>query len=269
MSLYEQTYAQMVDCVLQHGEKRQTRNGFTRSMFGMFLRVSSLRRHEMPLLQGRQMFTRGILGELAAILRQPKTNGDFVEHGCNYWKKWADADGSLRVDYGNAWFNFNGYDQVAELKRMLKHDPTNRRMIITGWNPSNLANLSLPCCHLYYQFYVENNRLHMLWVQRSADLMIGVPSDVVFASAWLLAICNEFGFEPGDIVMQLGDVHIYEEHIPQANEYLVNAERMIDTKPPVFAYVGEQGKDFCLFEPSDLMMLHYTHCAPINFLLKE
>ena len=69
MSLYEQTYAQMVDCVLQHGEKRQTRNGFTRSMFGMFLRVSSLRRHEMPLLQGRQMFTRGILGELAAILR--------------------------------------------------------------------------------------------------------------------------------------------------------------------------------------------------------
>lgn len=269
MSYYEEMYANMVDYVLHSGNKRETRNGTTRSAFGLFLRINCLRFGEFPLLQGRQMFTRGVLGELAAVLRKPKTNGDFVEQGCNYWKKWADKDGSLRVDYGNSWFDFDGFDQVAELKRMLKHDPTNRRMIITGWNPANLANLSLPCCHLYYQFYVENNRLHMLWVQRSADLMIGVPSDVVFASAWLLAVCNEFGFRPGDIVMQLGDVHIYEEHVEQAKEYLVAAGRMRSVTPPMFAYVGEKGKDFCQFETDDIHIMHYNHSAPITFLLKE
>lgn len=269
MSYYEELYANIVDQVLNYGEKRETRNGTTRSMFGLFLRVQGLPHGEFPLLQGRQIFTRGVFGELAAVLRRPTCNGDFVEQGCNYWKKWADADGSLRVDYGNSWFDFNGFDQVAELKRMLREDPTNRRMIITGWNPANLDKLSLPCCHLYYQFYVENGRLHMLWVQRSADLMIGVPSDVVFAAAWLLAICNEFGFKPGHIIMQLGDVHIYEEHVEQAKEYLIAAERMRSTVPPTFAFVGEKGKDFCKFEPSDIQVLHYNHCAPINFLLKE
>ena len=212
------------------------------------------------------MFYKGVLGELAAILRKPTCNGDFVEQGCNYWRDWADADGSLRVDYGNAWFNFNGVDQIAELKRMLAEDPTNRRMLVTGWNPGNLADLSLPCCHLYYQFYVDDeHRLHMLWVQRSVDVMIGLPSDVIFAAAWLLAICNEFGFLPGAITMQFGDTHIYESHVTGAEEYLNTVNEAIALPQAKYNYNAEPGTDFCTFTQQDIEVLHYKPLRPISF----
>ena len=268
MTPYEFAYSNLVQQILEHGDERETRNGKTKSMFGATLRIGGLADGHFPLLQGRRIFTRGVFGELAAILRKPTTTADFAEWGCNYWRDWGDKDGNITVDYGNSWFNFNGFDQIAELKRLLKEDPTSRRILVSGWRPEQLANLSLPCCHLLYQFYVSNdNRLHMIWTQRSADLMVGVPSDAVFAAAWLLAICNEFGFTPGDITMHFGDTHIYEEHFEKAQEYLYET-MLIPEQVPLFAYTAEKGKDFTKFEPDDIEILFYEYNNVINFKLK-
>lgn len=267
--MFEKEYANLVMDVLSTGEKRDTRNGPTRSVFSSQLTIADLSLGLFPILRGRKMFYKGVLGELAAILRKPTCNGDFVEQGCNYWREFADADGSLRVDYGNAWFDFNGFDQVAELKRQLREDPTSRRMIISGWNPANLADLSLPCCHMLYQFYLSgSNTLHMKWHQRSVDVMVGLPSDAIFAAAWLLAICNEFGFKPGKITMDFGDTHIYEEHLDGALQYLDQYAGISATAEPLFCYTAHKGKDFCLFEASDLEVLHYNPARQINFKLK-
>jgi thymidylate synthase len=272
MHQFETQYIDLVKLCLRSPE-RAIRNGGARSFFGHQLKVSLL--EGFPLLVGRKMFYRGVFGELAAMLRGPKHIDDFKAWGCNYWEKWANADGSISVDYGNAWLDYNGVNQLEALRQALSTNPTDRRMVITSWRPDNLANLSLPCCHYAYQFYVTNDKvLHMAWIQRSVDVMIGLPSDIVFAAAWLIAIANEFGFVPGTITLQLGDCHVYNEHIDGAKQYVRQAEdRSLELGSEVPTYCTSlsmsRGKKFELFEPSDIVIENYKPEAAISFLLKE
>ncbi len=214
------------------------------------------------------MYPAGVLGELAAMLRKPKCIADFEKWGCNYWKQWANEDGTINVDYGNSWFDFNGVDQIAQLKDKIANNPADRRMIITGWKPDGMDELSLPCCHCFYQFYVnEDGYLDMIWYQRSVDLMVGLPSDIIFAAAWLEAIAGQFGLMTGIITMMLGDCHIYEEHLPGVEIYLANVQAQVPSmQHPTFRF--KTRKDFCDFEPSDIQLSLYPSCPPIKLELK-
>ncbi len=96
-----------------------------------------------------------------------------------------------------------------------------RRHIISGWNPPGLSELSLPCCHLLYQWYVTNDgMLDMIWYQRSVDVMVGLPSDVILACALNQLVANNVGLRPGRVIMMMGDCHIYTRHIGGVKEYL-------------------------------------------------
>jgi len=261
---FESQYAALVSHVLRCAERRKTRNGYTLSMFNYTLSFDL--ENEFPMILGRKMYPKGIFGELAAMLRQPKHTDDFKVWGCNYWEKWADADGSLRVDYGNAWFDFNGVNQIAQLKEALIGSPESRRMVISGWRPG--ADLSLPCCHYAYQFYVRDGKyLDMQWIQRSADVMIGIPSDAVFAAAWMIAICQEFTWlTPGRCMMVFGDTHIYEEHIPGAVQYIRQAQRVNTATWNTAADI--KGSDFCTFTP-DWIYVYGQSGPAIKFELKD
>jgi thymidylate synthase len=268
---FEDDYAALVANILQMGKPRATRNATTRALFGETLKVS-VRNNFFPVLQGRKMFTKGILGEFAAMIRRPTNVSDFEKWGCNYWKKWSNPiTGELNLDYGNAWFDFNGVDQVANLKDKLENDPTDRRMIISGWKPDGMDDLSLPCCHHTYQFFVDNGELHMSWSQRSVDVMIGLPSDIVFAAAWLISLAREFNLKPGVITMFLGDCHIYEQHIEGAKDYLYNVYEMQAMeeylRPPTYVYNADMFADFCEFEPTDLVLSKFTHYPKIELEL--
>src|SRR5690606_25910133 len=171
---FERDYRDLVQKILEVGEYRQGRNGNTFSIFGATLVVDMRDSNKFPLLIGRKMFYKGIFGEVAAMLRMPTHINDFKRWGCNYWDQWADKDGNINIDYCNLWRNFNGVDQLSELIDKLKNNPTDRRLLITGWKPDNLDKLSLPCCHLLYQWYVTNDGyLDMMWYQRSAETMVG------------------------------------------------------------------------------------------------
>ena len=264
MQKFELEYARLIATTLR-GETRQTRNGETRSIFSKTLTVPLNGDGTFPVIQGRQMYTKGVLGELAAMLRRPDKLADFEKWGCNYWSNWAHEDGSLWVDYGNAW---HADSQITRLKHKLANDPTDRRMIISGWRPHMLDKLDLPCCHLLYQFYVrEGKYLDMIWYQRSVDLMVGLPSDIVFAAAWLIAIAGEFGYTPGVINMQLGDCHVYAEHYDGAANYLATVQSALPAVAPIYTY-NAKGKDFCLFEPKDLTIHTYDSHGKINFEVK-
>lgn len=218
---YEEAYADLVHKVLTKGVKRETRNETTRSLFGEMLKVHDLREGNFPLLQGRKMFYKGVFAELAAFFKGPKSIEDFEREGCNYWKQWANEDGSINVDYGNQWIDFNGVNQIDELMHGLITNPYGRRHIISSWRPDRLSKLSLPCCHLLYQFYVTNDGyLDMIWYQRSVDTMVGLPSDVVLAAAMTVIFASEVGLQPGSISMMLGDTHIYEPHVELAEKYV-------------------------------------------------
>jgi len=255
---FEAHYRNLVQHVLQHGETRHTRNGVTKAIFGAGI-TFDLSAGYIPVLTGRKMFYKGVLGELAAMLRQPKHINDFEKWGCNYWKDWADEDGSIRVDYGNKWYDFHGINQMEQLLDSLRYRPMDRRHIITGWDPSS-RDLSLPCCHLLYQFYVDNNdRVHMIWYQRSVDTMVGLPSDAIFASAMLLYIAAAADLKVGSVQLVLADTHIYKEHFDDAYTYL---NRPMHTPPKYeYTYTG-------LFRPDDLRVYDYQHEPVIKFKLK-
>lgn len=264
---YEFQYANLVEEILTEGVQRQTRNAVTKSLFGRSLRIN-MEENEFPILLGRQMFYKGVLGELAALLKGPKTLADFKAQGCNYWDKWAKPDGSIEVDYGNAWIDFNGVNQLRELVAGLKQDPYGRRHIVTGWRPDRLKELSLPCCHLLYQWYVNERQGHkfldMMWYQRSVDTMIGLPSDVLLAYVWNCLVANDVGMQPGEIVLFLGDTHIYEQHYDNAMEYLKRVRTVdLGERPKHLPFTQGQFD----FDPKAFELFDYKPMSKIDFEL--
>lgn len=225
-SNWELEYAKLIVRILNEGRRKECRNGYTISIFGQVLKID-MADQGFPILQGRKMFTKGVFGELSAMLAGAQSVEEFKAHGCNYWDMWADDTGHLELDYGRAWRDFNGVDQMADLIHKLKHNPNDRRMIISGWRPDRLKSLSLPCCHMLYQWYVTTDgKLNMIWYQRSVDTMIGLPSDIIFAAAWNMLLANECGYTPGELTFMLGDTHIYAEHIEQTKLYLTRLANM-------------------------------------------
>ena len=258
MSKYERAYSLLIANIMNEGEFRHTRNGTTRALFGTSLKVD-LRQGYFPLLQCRKMFYKGVFGELAAFVRKPTHVDDFTRWGCNYWGPWADENGELRLDYGNAWFEG---DQIDRLIHDLRYNQTSRRLIISSWRPENLDRLSLPCCHHMYQFYVDNQGcLHMLWMQRSVDVFIGLPSDVVLAAAMLIAIAKEADLDPGTITFSFGDTHIYGDHSQAVAEYLHATSYLKFSSQPTYTYTGTE---FVEFEPDQLQIHSYEHGPAIK-----
>ncbi len=264
---FEVNYANLIMEVLMDGERRMTRNSETKSLFGKTLVIDMEDTNRFPLIQGRKSHYKGVLGEFAALVRGPKHIQDFEYWGCNYWKKWADEVGNITVDYGNEWLR-NG--QVDHLKYCLKHNPNDRRMVINGWNAAHLEQLSLPCCHYSYQFYVRDGQyLDILWNQRSADLMIGVPADIILAYTWIVSLANEFNMKPGRVTMVFGDCHVYADHIDNA---MIYCERVLHSvvgtmTAPKYSLTCEPGKDFLQFEPSDILISDYVSLGHLEFNL--
>lgn len=274
---YEKDYGSLVSLILDYGVKRPGRNGNTISLFGTSLTIDLLASGHFPVLMSRKLYPSGVLGELAAFLKGPKHLDDFTSEGCNYWAPWANSDGSIEVDYGNSWLDFNGVNQLEELVKGLKEDPYGRRHLVTGWDPSRLEELNLPCCHMLYQWYVApvevadgkggtktRQRLDMIWYQRSVDVMVGLPSDVILAAAWNLMLANQLGMIPGTITMMLGDTHIYESHIDNAHLMVGRIGNMADeVNPPTYSYDADMSMS--TFKKDSIQLHDYYSLKPLHF----
>ncbi len=260
---FEQSYLNIVKDILNNGDLKKTRNGNTKSLFGKMLIINELIYNKFPILTTRRIFYKSGLGEYSALIRGVSNIRDFEKFGCNYWKLWAKENGNINIDYGNVWKDFNGFNQMEDVLFKLKNNKNDRRMIITGWKPDNLKDLSLPCCHTFYNFNVINNKLNLLWIQRSADFMVGVPTDIIFAAVMLLNFSNLSNIKPGQIKMIFTDAHIYEEHFEKTKILLKREKKSL----PNFRF--NKQKDLYSFVPEDLKIIKYKYNDKINFYLKR
>ena len=274
MQMYNQQYINIAEEILKNGHQRTTRSGLVRSLPFQDL-TFDMRWQDFPLLTSRKMYYKGVLGEYAAMIRQPKNIKDFQKWGCNYWNEFGDPDtGDLRLDYGNSWFNYNGVDQVTQLIDNLRVDPYGRRHIINAWKPDNLENLTLPCCHLMYQFYVDEEpgancaerTLSMMMYQRSGDWMVGVPSDMIFGATMLACFADMINAKAGTLKLVIADAHIYSDHFNNAWKQIENGYVHID---PNYSLEPQDSFKPNSFKPEDLQIHNYSYKGAIKYDLKK
>ena len=166
-----------------------------------------------------------------------------------YWKPKAKFEGDLGRVYGVQWRHYKKFeilesndsvehsgvngrthfnakvreteiDQLVELIAKLKTNPTDRRMIMTAWNPAELDQMALPPCHMMAQFFVAKGKLSCQMYQRSVDTMLGLPFNIASYALLTHMLAQVCGLGVGRLIMNLGDVHIYKNHLDGAEEQL-------------------------------------------------
>ncbi len=146
--------------------------------------------------------------KMREFVERVRTDADFAA-------KW----GELGPVYGRQWRNFGGVDQIAQVVADIKQKPHSRRLIVSAWNPADIpvmARSGLPPCHALFQFYVAEGRLSCQLYQRSADVFLGVPFNIASYALLTMMIAQVCDLAPGEFIHTFGDVHLYNNHLAQA-----------------------------------------------------
>lgn len=126
-------------------------------------------------------------------------------------------------------FMYRKIDQIQQLVDRIKKDPYSRYHIVTAWNPSVVDQVALPACHMGFQCYVRGEFLDLQWNQRSADLFLGVPVNIMSYAALLCVLAQLTGKKPGRLSASFGDLHIYENHLDQIKEQITREPMALPT----------------------------------------
>lgn len=150
-----------------------------------------------------------------------------------YGWQWRHFGGEYKWNPENPEMNYNpnkpGFDQMAYVIETAKKDPSNRRYLVSAWNPVDLNNMALPPCHIMHQVLIHNGKLNLTWTQRSCDMFLGVPYNIGSYALLLMLYAKELGCKPGTLCGELHDVHIYENHIPQVKTQLLRQPKKLPT----------------------------------------
>jgi thymidylate synthase len=246
-----QAYHELLNNILENGEKRADRTGTgTLSLFGYQMRFDLSQ--GFPLLTTKKLHVRSIIHELLWFLKG-ETNVQYLrDNKVTIWDEWADAEGNLGPVYGFQWRHWGpeGIDQITKLIDGIKNKPESRRHIVTAWNPSDVDKMALPPCHALFQFYVHTDgRLSCQLYQRSADVFLGVPFNIASYALFTMMVAQVTGLKPGDFVHTFGDVHLYLNHVEQAEEQLAREPRALPTmklNPAVKSIFDFKFEDFTL-----------------------
>lgn len=234
-------YQELLQKVLDHGVDREGRNGWTRGLFTEQLRFSM--KDGFPAVTTKKLAFKTMTAELLCFMSGCSDNNVMKRLGCtiwtanaeaDYWKLKAKFDGDLGRVYGVQWRHWmrpdgTEVDQLASIIERIKKDPNDRRLIVTAWNPGELDQMALPPCHMIFQFFVTNNKLSLHMFQRSCDLFLGVPFNIASYGLLLHLVARLTNTEPDELILTLGDVHIYHTHFDAVKEQLLREPLALPT----------------------------------------
>lgn len=230
----EEQYLNLIKNILAFGEERGDRTGTgTTSLFGPQIECDLM--DGFPLLTTKKIHWKSVVHELLWFISGSTNTKYLKDNGVSIWDEWADENGELGPVYGKQWRSWeapNGerVDQLSQLIKRIKEKPTDRRLIVSAWNPADVPQMKLPPCHMMYQCYVSHGRfLSMKMYQRSADVFLGVPFNIASYALLTHMLAQVTGLLPGRLIMTFGDAHIYSNHIEQVNEQLSRDPRPLPT----------------------------------------
>jgi thymidylate synthase len=255
-----QQYLQLVQHIIDHGTEKTDRTGTgTKSCFGYQMRFNLA--EGFPLVTTKKLHLKSIIHELLWFLKGDTNIQYLKDNGVRIWDEWADENGDLGPVYGKQWRSWeapNGVviDQISELIQQIKKTPDSRRLIVSAWNVGDLSKMALMPCHNMFQFYVADGKLSCQLYQRSADVFLGVPFNIASYALLTMMIAQVCDLQYGDFVHSFGDVHLYNNHMEQANLQLSRKPFPLPTMK-----INPAVKDIFAFQYEDFTLENYE-CHP-------
>ena len=230
-------YLDLLKDIRDNGASRGDRTGTgTRSVFGRQLRFDL--RAGFPLLTTKKVHFKSVVNELIWFLNGDTNTAWLRENGVSIWDEWATEAGDLGPLYGAQWRRWptrdgGSVDQLAYVLDCLRHRPESRRILFHGWNVEYLPDetlspqenvkagrMALPPCHLLYQFYVQDGCLSAQLFIRSSDTFLGLPFNIASVALLTHMLAQQADLGVADVVISLGDAHIYSNHSEQVDTQL-------------------------------------------------
>ncbi|MDB5202496.1 MAG: thymidylate synthase [Ferruginibacter sp.] len=233
-----QQYLQLLNHIITTGTDKSDRTGTgTRSVFGYQLRFDL--KEGFPLVTTKKTHLKSIIHELLWFLKGETNIAYLKENNVKIWDEWADENGDLGPVYGKQWRSWEGADgvetdQVSDLIQQIKTNPDSRRLIISAWNVADLPKMKLMPCHCLFQFYTKpataeqqsrgiKGSLSCQLYQRSADVFLGVPFNIASYALFTMMVAQVCELEADEFIHSFGDVHLYNNHMEQANLQLTRS----------------------------------------------
>lgn len=270
----ERSYLTALKNIYENGIDREGRNGATRALFAIQLR------HKMsegfPAMTTKKLAFKAVKSELLWFLegsnddnRLKELNGSertiwSANADADYWKAKAKFPGDLGRVYGvqwRKWKNADGeeVDQIATVIDKIKNNPTDRRLVVSAWNPGELDQMALPPCHMQFQFFPHGDKLSLHMVQRSCDMFLGVPFNIASYALLLSMVAQVTNRIPDELVLTLNDAHIYHDHFDAVTEQLAR-----DPLPFATLKLNPEVSSIDDFTMDDIELINYESHAPIR-----
>ena len=275
-------YLDLLKDILENGNEREDRTGVgTISAFGRQLRFKMS--DGFPAVTTKSLAWKAVVSELLWFLEGSTSEHRLAElknDGKPYseltekerktiWTLNAEnqgaslgyKNGELGPVYGKQWRNWLGFDQITAVINEIKNNPTSRRLMVNAWNVSELETMALPPCHYGFQFYVDGDKLSLMWSQRSIDEFLGLPFNIASYALLLHIIAKMAGKIPYELIGNFGDTHIYKNHLEQVKEQIKRRPHKLPTlKMPDLDYQNMTIDEILKsVKTSDFVLENYEH----------
>lgn len=280
-------YLDLMHRVLIDGTRQSNRTGIDTVFLPGDMMKFDLRQG-FPVVTTRKAAWKSAIGEMIAFLRADTDIEAFHRLKCKFWDGNANADywlnnpnnrnpgSDLGEIYGFQWRKFlredgSYFDQLESAIDQILHNPTSRRIIVSGWRPDRFDKMALPPCHVSHQYLVnvDKQELNLTMYIRSNDLFLGAPANIIEYAFLLEAVAHATGLKPASFTYFVSDAHIYINHLDVVNEQLQREPyplpKLVFKKP----YTGERAVKPIIewlesLHPDDFELEGYQHHEPLT-----